>query len=139
MQASKVLLVTFMSLIAFECVQAQRFKKVAKSRYHFSTPKIRGNKAKIIYPTFDKSKYPFHGLGFKLGDPFALTYKYYPNKRFSFAADLGKSASGLYNRYFREKFNLYVLEDEPYSGDQKPVYLSHLVITYLFCVLICIR
>jgi hypothetical protein len=127
MQASKVLLVTFMSLIAFECVQAQRSKKVTKSRYHFSTPKIRGNKAKIICPTFDKSKYPFHGLGFKLGDPFALTYKYYPNKRFSFAADLGKSASGLYNRYFREKFNLYVLEEAPPSGDQSLVYLTHRV------------
>lgn len=127
MQGSKVFLVTFISLLAFECVHAQRSRKVTRSRYHYSTPKVRGNKAKIICPTFDKSKYPFHGLGFKLGDPFALTYKYYPNKRFSIALDAGKSASGLYNRYFREKFNMYAAEEPVPSADYTLLYLTHRV------------
>jgi len=127
MQVSKVLLVVLIAVVAAPNVNAQRSGKVTKSRFHYSTPKVRGNKAKIICPIFTNSKYPFHGLGFKLGDPFALTYKYYPNKRFSFAADVGKSASGLYNRYFREKFNFYVMSDTLPSDGSALVYLTHRV------------
>jgi hypothetical protein len=124
----KLLGVTFTFLVACQCsAYAQGSARVTKSRYHFSSPKVRGNKAKIICPTFDKSKYPFHGLGFKLGDPFALTYKFYPNKRISFAADLGKAASGLYNRYFREKFNFYVRSDTFPSSESSLTYLTHRV------------
>jgi hypothetical protein len=127
MQLSKVLLVALIVLIGFECVHAQRSRQVTRSRNHFSIPKVRGNKAKIICPAFDNNKYPFHGLGFKLGDPFAVTYKFYPNKRLSFAVDLGKAASGLYNRYFREKFNFYVMEDTFPSNESSLTYLTHRV------------
>lgn len=127
MRVSKILLIAFIALLAWECALAQRPGKVTRSRYHFSTPKVRGNKAKIICPAFDNSKYPFHGLGFKLGDPFAVTYKFYPNKRLSFAFDVGKAASGLYNRYFREKFNMYVREDTLPSSESSLVYLTHRV------------
>lgn len=127
MRVSKVLFVTFTCLVAFECVHAQRSKGLSKSRHHYSTPKVRGNQAKIICPTFDKSKYPLHGLGFKLGDPFAITYKYYPGKRVSFAVDFGKAASGLYNHYFREKFNFYVRADTFPSSESSLSYLTHRV------------
>lgn len=127
MHVSKVLIVTCACLVAFECVNAQRSNKVTKSRYHYATPKVRGNKAKIICPTFDKSRYPLHGLGFKLGDPFALTYKFYPNKRLSFAVDFGKAASGLYNRYFRGKFNFYAMADTFPSSESSLTYLGHRV------------
>ena len=126
MRVSKVLLVSLMILVTSSCVYAQRSGKVSKSRFRYSTPKVRGNKAKIICPIFTNSKYPFHGLGFKFGDPFAVTYKFYPNKRFSFAADVGKAASGLYNRYFREKFSFYVMEDTLADGSAL-VYLTHRV------------
>ena len=127
MRISRILLVASIILVVFESANAQRSRKATKSRYNFSAPKVRGNKAKIICPTFDNSKYPFHGLGFKLGDPFALTYKYYPNKRFSIAADFGVAASGLYNRYFREKFNDYILDDTVSSGEPALHYLTHRV------------
>ena len=127
MQVSTVVLVSFISLMAIEGAHAQRSKKVTRSRHHYSTPKVRGNKAKIVCPTFDKSRYPFHGLGFKLGDPFALTYKFYPNKRFSIAIDAGKPASGLYNDYFRDKFNLYAPEETLPSDDYSLRYLTHRV------------
>lgn len=127
MHVSKILIVTFACLVAFECVNAQRSNKVTRSRNYFSAAKVRGHKAKIICPTFDNSKYPFHGLGFKLGDPFALTYKYYPNKRISLAVDFGKAASGLYNRYFREKFNQYVRSDTFPSGESSLTYVTHRV------------
>jgi hypothetical protein len=127
MRVSKILLVALVTLVIVESAQAQRSRKVTRSRYSFSSPKVRGNKAKIICPNFDNSKYPFHGLGFKLGDPFAITYKYYPNKRFSFAVDFGVAASGLYNRYFREKFGLYVREDTVSAGESSLHYLTHRV------------
>lgn len=127
MQASRVVLVVFISLVALEGVHAQRSRKVTKSRYHFSTPKVKGNKAKVICPVFDNSQYPFHSLGFKLGDPFALTYKYYPGKRLSFAVDFGKGASGLYNKYFREKFETYVRRDTLPSAESSLAYLTHSV------------
>ena len=115
------------ALVAYEGAHAQRSGKATRSRYHFSTPKVRGSKARIICPAFDNSKYPFHGLGFKLGDPFAITYKFYPNKRFSLAADFGMAASGLYNRYFREKFDQYIAEDTLTSSESTPHYLTHRV------------
>lgn len=127
MHVSKILLVAFAFLLVSEYVHAQSTNRVSKSRYHYSSPKVRGNKAKIICPTFDKSRYPYHGLGFKLGDPFAITYKYYPNRRLSFAVDVGKSASGLYNRYFREKFSTYVMADTFPSGESSLSYLTHRV------------
>ena len=65
---------------------------------------MKGAKAKTVCPIFENSKYPYHGIGVKLGDPFAITYKYYASKKFSIVADLGKASSGLYNRYFAEKF-----------------------------------
>ena len=127
MQVSKVLPVTLIILVSFGSVQAQRAGNITKSRYQFSAPKVRGHKAKIVCPAFDNSKYPYHGLGFKLGDPFALTYKFYPNKQFSFALDLGKSASGLYNHYFREKFDSYLMENTFPPNESGPVYFSHRV------------
>jgi hypothetical protein len=127
MQVSKILLVTLILVVGMESVHAQRSRHAGRSRNHFSLPRIKGNQAKIICPAFDNNKYPFHGLGFKLGDPFALTYKFYPNKRLSFAVDLGKAASGLYNRYFREKFNYYLRADTISSNESSLVYLTHRV------------
>ncbi|HET9486528.1 MAG TPA: hypothetical protein VFO54_03800, partial [Chryseosolibacter sp.] len=126
MRIPKLFLIGFIILVASESVWAQRSTNVTRSRIHFSSPRVRGNKAKIICPTFDNSKYPFHAFGFKLGDPFALTYKFYPNKRFSFAVDVGKAASGLYNRYFREKFNFYARTDTM-TNESVLVYVTHRV------------
>src|SRR3569832_2766110 len=61
-----------------------------RSRFNYNATKVKGAKAKTVCPIFEHSKYPYQGVGFKLGDPFALTYKYYFNKIFSIAADLGK-------------------------------------------------
>jgi hypothetical protein len=94
-----------------------------RERYKANATRIRGSKAKIICPIFIHSKYPYHGIGVKLGDPFAVTYKYYPNKKWGIAIDAGKASSGLYNRYFIQKF-------DEYSGKSvrdTVTYLSHRV------------
>ena len=75
--------------------EAQRNSRVTHSRLGYTQPKVRGNKARIICPVFHSGRYPYHGIGVKVGDPFALTYKIYPNERFSVALDVGKAASGL--------------------------------------------
>jgi len=82
-----------------------------RSRFNYNATKVKGAKAKTVCPIFEHSKYPYQGIGFKLGDPFAFTYKYYFNKKFSLAADLGKASSGLYNRYYRNQFDTYIKTD----------------------------
>ena len=81
-------------------------------------------------PIFEESKFPYQGFGIKLGDPFALTYKYYPNKHWSFAADGGKAASGLYNKYYRSVFNGYL--PDSLTGKQSIKYLAHTATTDWF-------
>jgi len=87
-----------------------------RSRFNYNATRVKGAKAKTVCPIFENSKYPYQGIGFKLGDPFAITYKYYFNKSFSIAADLGKASSGLYNRYYRDKFTEYVKTDTIQAG-----------------------
>lgn len=62
------------------------------------------SKRKVVCPIFENSGFPYHGIGIKVGDPFALTYKYYANKHFAVAADFGRSASGLYSSYYNKIF-----------------------------------
>jgi hypothetical protein len=75
------------------------------------------NKRKVVCPIFEDSGFPYHGIGIKVGDPFALTYKYYFSKHFAMATDIGHSASGLYSKYYSEIF----YEFQPETSD----YYSH--------------
>ena len=55
----------------------------------------RPNKSSIVCPIFNESRYPYQGIGIKLGDPFALTYKFYASRSLALSLDVGKTASGL--------------------------------------------
>lgn len=82
------------------------------------------SKAKIVCPIFENSQFPYQGIGIKLGDPFALTYKYYLDKKWGFVLDFGKAASALYSSYYREKFEEYIEADTiPTAGGID--YLAH--------------
>lgn len=95
-----------------------------RSGRNYSVPKFRGSKAKILCPVFDRGRYPYHGLGVKLGDPFALTYKYYASKSFALAVDLGRTASGLYRDYYESRFETYRQQ----AGERpNVVYIGHKV------------
>ncbi|MGE0770673.1 MAG: hypothetical protein AB7K37_03090 [Cyclobacteriaceae bacterium] len=96
----------------------------------FSVPKVSRNKARIMCPIFENSQYPYQGIGIKLGDPFALTYKYYPNKHWSFAADAGKAASGLYNKYYRNAYLTYL--PDTLNQEESITYLAHKATTDWF-------
>ncbi len=96
-------------------------KSVVSGRYR--VPNVTRSKALIMCPIFVASKYPYQGIGFKFGDPFALSYKFYPSKNWAFAADAGKAASGLYNKYYRAAFNQYL--PDTLGTDQGIKYLAH--------------
>jgi hypothetical protein len=105
MRGVKILLIIVAFFVLMEGhSQPSRKSAYSRSRHGFKSPKINRKKAQTICPVFETSQFPYHALGFKLGDPFALTYKYYPTKKIAFVADVGKPSSGLYNRYYREKF-----------------------------------
>ncbi len=116
-------------LLSAEHAEAQRSKLT--KRYHKPLPRVKGKKAKTICPVFVASEYPFHGFGVKLGDPFALTYKFYARKNLSVAVDFGKASSGLYRGYFREKFDTYAMSDTFPSAESGLDYIAHKVLSDL--------
>ncbi|HTE28752.1 MAG TPA: hypothetical protein VK666_00150, partial [Chryseolinea sp.] len=127
------ILAAFCLLSVITHAQKARIYNGGKSMYtreRYNSPaKFKGAKAKTVCPIFETSKYPYQGFGIKLGDPFALTYKYYFSKRFSAAADVGKASSGLYNRYFQEKFEDYVVRDTFKTSDATIEYYTHKVLS----------
>lgn len=114
-------------LTASVAVQAQSIRngtlKKSSKTQSYRAPSVGKAKAKVICPAFNRDQYPYQALGFKLGDPVALTYKYYPNKNWSFAADAGKAASGLYSKYYRKQFVEYL--PDTLAGEESIKYLSH--------------
>ena len=97
-------------LILLSAIWCPLFGQVSKSivSAKFNVPNVSRAKARIVCPGSNKTDYPYKALGVKLGDPFALTYKYYKQKNWAFAIEAGKPSSSLYNRYFRSSFNSLV-------------------------------
>jgi hypothetical protein len=121
MRCPKKTAILFVLLVGAAGCMAQVRKSPKSSAYRI--PHVNGNKALIMCPLVEGSRYPYQGFGFKLGDPFALTYKFYASKHFAFAADAGKAASGLYNKYYRDAFVTYL--PDTLSKDQTITYLAH--------------
>lgn len=97
-----------------------------RSNHNYNVIKISRAKARVVCPIFEDTGYPYQGIGMKVGDPFAFTYKFYANKRFSFVADIGSSASGLYSRYYRDIFTTYTQPDT-LGPTQSVRYMTHRV------------
>ncbi|ELR70708.1 hypothetical protein C900_03481 [Fulvivirga imtechensis AK7] len=106
--------------------QKHKMKPFYKGRY--KSIRVSKSKARVVCPIFEQSKYPYQGIGIKLGDPFAVTYKFYATKNFAIALDFGSAASGLYNKYHRENFPLYT-ETDTLGSSQNISYLGHKVKT----------
>ena len=121
MRFSKTYLLIFFVLLSTSALYAQVRKSSLSGK--FRVPNVSKSKAHIMCPIFHESKYPYQGIGLKFGDPFALSYKFYPNKNWAFAADAGKVASGLYNKYYRSVFKGYL--PDTLSGEQTITYLTH--------------
>lgn len=121
-----VILIMLLGVCAGESWAQSKKSSYSKTRYNRYATKVPRNKARIICPIFEDTGYPYHGIGLKIGDPLALTYKFYPTSKFGFAVDFGKSASGLYNRYYREQFTTLINADT-LSDNAEIEYLTHKV------------
>lgn len=122
MRLKKEVLLLFIVFLGSATLCSAQVRKSIKSAT-FRQPNVTRSKARIMCPIFETSQYPYQGIGFKLGDPFALTYKFYPNKNWAFAVDGGKAASGLYNKYYRGAFNTYL--PDSLEGGETMQYLAH--------------
>ncbi|MTI21952.1 hypothetical protein E1176_13045 [Fulvivirga sp. RKSG066] len=119
------LICSWLIALAPEAVaQKKRSTNFYKGRY--KPINISRSKASVVCPIFEDSQYPYHGIGFKLGDPFAFTYKFYPHKRLGFVIDAGSAASGLYSEYHRNNFSNYTTQDT-LNSDQGISYTTHKV------------
>ncbi|HYG02399.1 MAG TPA: hypothetical protein VD927_08125 [Chryseosolibacter sp.] len=118
------------------CITACVFATVLLSCGHVSAqkqhqPKIKtgsiGSKkqAKLLDHDAHKGGLTYQGIGFKLGDPFGFTYKFYADKKFSFVIDIGRVSAGLYNRYYREKFEDYMSIDTFTTDNASVQYITH--------------
>lgn len=119
MRFIKIALPLFFCLLWAFSASAQRSASGSQKTYTKSRTVNKHNpirmshsKRKVVCPIFEDSGFPYHGIGFKVGDPFAITYKYYANKHFAVAADFGRSASGLYSSYYNEIFTEFYEPEE---------------------------
>lgn len=98
-------------------------KRTSTSHYRgrFKNIKVPKKRSQIICPGNITSDYPHHAIGVKIGDPFALSYKLYASERLAFVLDGGKTASGLYSKYYRENFSEVVEKEQSLEID----YLGH--------------
>ncbi len=129
-----IILLILIALFASDDLLAQRKKRATATSSHrgrFTNIKITHAKAKVVCPIFEESKYPYQGIGIKIGDPFALTYKFYASKKLSFAFDAGKAASGLYSGYHRDNFE-NLSQPDTLGANQGITYLGHIVNTDWF-------
>lgn len=129
MSRSTSYIIAFVFILICADLAAQKRRRPTATSSHrgrFKQINISRAKARVVCPVFEDSQYPYHGIGIKVGDPFAITYKFYPSKHFGFIIDGGKAASGLYSKYYRENFDK-ITEPDTLSVDQSIDYLSHLV------------
>ena len=101
--------------------QSKRATSTSSYRGRYKAVKVPKSRAQLLCPGAPSSEYPYHGIGIKVGDPTALTYKLYIAENFAMAVDVGKTASGLYSRYYRDNFDQALDQQEAVSTN----YLGH--------------
>jgi len=110
-----ILIMIPLFLVILTSAESYSQKNPYKRRYSAKMPKNR--KMKIICPVFIPNEYPYQGVGIKVGDPFAFTYKLYLSKYFSMGVDIGVGASFLYKKFYQSNFvNFEGLDTLNYLG-----------------------
>jgi hypothetical protein len=105
----RIFLLVGLCIVFFPALSQKRYQKSLNETYKtqkHKPAKFKGNKKmEVICPIFITSEYPYQGIGFKAGDPFALTYKVYATKWLAFSFDAGIGAYGLYKKRYADLFN----------------------------------
>jgi hypothetical protein len=81
-------------------------KKLSPMRSYNNPSSVRAKTGSAV-PLFDEAGFPYQGIGIKLGDPMALTFKFYFSERLALEADFGRTLSALYGSYYQGLFDLY--------------------------------
>jgi len=81
-------------------------KKLTPTRT-YNNPSLVREKAGSTVPVFDEAGYPYQGIGIKIGNPFAFTFKFYVSQRIALVADFGWTVSSLYKTYYDGLFDMY--------------------------------
>ena len=113
-------------LFSWNSVFSQRSDLTRKNNKvkNYSTHKFKKNKKFAeICPIFHVSEYPYQGIGLKIGDPLALTYKFYATTKWAFGIDVGKASEGLYSQLHKKRF-----ESVAVPADTSYFYVSHEVL-----------
>jgi len=104
----RIFLLVGLCTVYFTAFSQKRYKKSLNDTYktqRHKPMKFKNNKKMaVICPIFIPSEYPYQGIGFKAGDPFALTYKLYATKLLAFSIDGGIGAFGLYKKEYADLF-----------------------------------
>ncbi|MCU0356252.1 MAG: hypothetical protein MUE95_01600 [Cyclobacteriaceae bacterium] len=96
-------------------------KKLSPLRSYDNPASVRSKKGSSV-PVFDEAGYPYQGIGIKLGDPMALTFKFYFSERLALEADFGRALSGLYSSYSEGLFDTFFSEpSKTFSYDDHAV------------------
>lgn len=123
MRALKIFLLLALSLGVSYSYAQKDYKKSLTQKYGQTKKPLRfksNKKMATICPTFEPSEYPYQGIGFRVGDPFALTYKLYATSWLAISIDGGIAAYGLYKDRYKELY-----ENSP--GADTLVYFNHQV------------
>ena len=126
MPCRKWIILMILLILCIGNIYAQKHKMKPFFRGRYKAIKVPRSKARIVCPIFEESKYPYQGIGIKLGDPFAATYKFYATKKFAMAFDFGSAASGLYSKYHSSNFE-QLTQPDTLAPRQSVNYLGHTV------------
>ena len=111
-----ILFPLFLSLGTTVCEAQRPIRKRTAVRMPYN------RKMKIICPIFVPNEYPYQGIGVKVGDPFAVTYKLYASKFLAMEIAAGQGASFMYKKFYKSNFSNF-------PGLDTLNYLSHSVKT----------
>lgn len=142
MRFTKIALPLFFCLVVAISGYSQRSISGTRKTKSYTRPtnkhspfRMSRSKSKVVCPVFEDNGFPYHGIGIKVGDPFAFTYKYYANKHIAVAADFGRSASGLYSKYYSELFHEFQpLSSKYYSHKVKSDWVGEVKVLYQIAI-----
>lgn len=92
-------------------------KKLTPLRSYNDPSLVRAKKGSSV-PLFDEAGYPYQGIGIKIGDPLAITFKFYVSEHFALVADFGRSISSFYDDHYSNLFDTYFPDTLAYSSHE---------------------
>lgn len=104
--------------------QKKKFKMNPAFAGRYKNISVPKSKMNSLCPGYEGNDYPFQGIGVKLGDPFAVTYKAFLSKSISIVMDVGRVSSGLYNDFHLDNFQ-NELRPDTLTGSAAIKYFGH--------------